>query len=119
MGRPSLEVGTHGAIRLLPSGSGWIARTRDFDGRTKQAERPGKTKGAAERNLKRALKERAGSVGDGVTSESRIHELSALWFEDVKLDVQNGKKSPGTEGTYRSILDRYVLTGLGSCVSGN
>ena len=121
MGRPSLEVGTHGAIRFLPSGSGWIARTlfRDFDGRTKQAERSGKTKGAAERNLKRALKERAGSVGDGVTSESRIHELSALWFEDVKLDVQNGKKSPGTEGTYRSILDGYVLTGLGSCVSGN
>ena len=81
MGRPSLEVGTHGAIRFLPSGSGWIARTlfRDFDGRTKQAERSGKTKGAAERNLKRALKERAGSVGDGVTSESRIHELSALW----------------------------------------
>jgi hypothetical protein len=29
------------------------------------------------------------------------------------VDVQNGKKSPGTEGTYRSILDRYVLPGLG------
>ncbi|GAB3480063.1 site-specific integrase [Amycolatopsis cihanbeyliensis] len=115
MGRPPLEVGTHGAIRFLRSTSGWIARTlfRDFDGYTKQVERSGKTKGEAERNLKRALKERAGSVGDGVTSESRINEVAALWFADVRLDVEAGKKSPGTEETYSSILERHVLPGLG------
>lgn len=115
MGRPSLEVGTHGAIRFLPTKAGWIARTlfRDFDGRTKQVERSGKTKGEAERNLKRSLKERAGAIGDGITSETRIKEVAALWFADVKRDVEAGKKSPGTEETYRSILDRYVLPGLG------
>ncbi len=115
MGRPPLEVGTHGVVRFLKRESGWAARAqfRDFDGRTKQVERRGKTKGEAERNLKRALKQRSGLVGDGVTSESRIKEVAALWLADIELDVEAGRKSPGTGQAYRSVLDRYVLPGLG------
>ncbi|GAA1221105.1 tyrosine-type recombinase/integrase [Prauserella alba] len=115
MGRPSLEVGTYGAIRFLERKAGYIARTlfRDYDGRTKPVERSGKTKGQAERNLKRALKERAGAEGDGVTSESRLREVAELWMSDVQREIAAGRKSPGTGNTYQSILDRYVLPGLG------
>ncbi|WP_019806700.1 tyrosine-type recombinase/integrase [Saccharomonospora halophila] len=76
-------------------------------------ERAGKTKGEAERTLKRALKQRAGLVGDGITSETRVKEIAELWFGDVELDVESGRKSPGTGQAYRSVLDRYVLPGLG------
>lgn len=115
MGRPPLEVGTHGAVRYLPTKTGYIARTlfRDYDGGTKQVERSGKTKGQAERNLKRALKHRAGTVGDGVTSDTRIREVAMLWMADIERDVEAGRKSPGTGDLYRSILERFVVPGLG------
>ncbi|WP_245992814.1 site-specific integrase [Prauserella muralis] len=110
-----MEIGTHGAIRYLPAESGFVARTlfRDYDGRTKQVERWGKTKGQAERNLKRALKERAGAGGDGITSETRLREIAQVWLADVRRDVDSGDKSPGTGETYASILHRCVLPGVG------
>lgn len=116
MGRPPLEVGTHGAIRYLRGDSGWIARTlfRDFDGRTKQVERSGKTKGEAERNLKRAVKERTSVGGDGVTSETRLKDAAAVWFAGIQQDVDAGTNSPRTEDSYRSVLERHVLPGLGN-----
>ena len=60
MGRPPLPLGTHGAIRCYKVDSGYRARTlaRDYDGRTRAVERWGKTKGAAERALKLAVRDR-------------------------------------------------------------
>lgn len=115
MSRPPLDIGTHGAIRYLSAKSGFVARTlfRDFDGRTKQVERWGKTKGQAERKLKRALKERSGSTGDVVTSETLLRDVATLWLADVKHDVANGNKSPGTANAYESVLNRCVLPGIG------
>jgi len=60
MGRPPLSVGTSGSISTSPYGTGYRARTRyrDYDGVTRRVERHGRTKGAAERALRMALRDR-------------------------------------------------------------
>jgi hypothetical protein len=60
VGRPPLSVGTYGSISTTPYGTGYRARTlyRDYDGVTRRVERHGQTKGAAERALRLALRDR-------------------------------------------------------------
>ncbi|MEU0877821.1 hypothetical protein ABZ345_04415 [Lentzea sp. NPDC005914] len=115
MGRPPLDIGTYGAIRCYQSESGWRAQTnyRDYDGHTRPVQRRGKTKAEAERKLKKALAERKAPAGDGLTPDSRFKEAAALWFGKFQALADAGKRSPGSVDTYRSILDRHVLPGLG------
>lgn len=116
MGRPPLPIGTYGAVRHYRASTGWRAMTkfRDFDGRTRSVERTGRTKTAADRALKEALRERVRAVGGGdVTPETRFRDVAELWFQLIVEAVANGTRSPGTLGTYRSILDRQILPGLG------
>ena len=60
MGRPQLLVGTYGSISTSPYGTGYRARTlyRDYDGVTRRVERHWRAKGAAERALRMALRDR-------------------------------------------------------------
>ncbi|MFI6098703.1 tyrosine-type recombinase/integrase [Lentzea sp. NPDC051213] len=115
MGRPPLDIGTYGAIRCYQEAKGWRAQTnyRDYDGHTRPVQRRGKTKAEAERNLKKALAERKAPAGDGLTPDSRFKEAAALWFGKFQALADAGKRSPGSVDTYRSILDRHVLPGLG------
>lgn len=115
MPRPRLEIGTYGKIRFCRSATGWRAMTffRDFDGRTRPVERSGKTKGAAERNLKRALQERTGVAGGEIKPDTKLRDLSAAWLLMIEGEAAQGKLSPSTLTTYRSILDRYVIKGVG------
>ena len=115
MPRPPLDIGTYGAIRCYETASGWRATTkfRDYDGKTRPVERHGKTKAAAERNLKKALAERKGPAGDSLTPDTRFKEAVALWFGKFQALADAGKRSPGSVDTYRSIMDRHVLPGLG------
>lgn len=111
MARPPLPLGTHGRIRIYPTTTGYRARTmvRDYDGRTRQLERNGPTKTAAESALKVAVRDR-GRVGDyaEITPESRVKDIGESWFAALR-DV-----APTTRQAYRDRLDRQVIPGLGA-----
>src|SRR5664280_1635983 len=109
-GRPSLAVGTMGAIRIYPAARGYRARVlvRDSDGRTREMGRHGASKAAAERALKEAFRDRAGiDTGTGLTPQTRVRELAEAWF--VSLDAQ----SPTTRQSYRNRVDNQILPALG------
>jgi hypothetical protein len=60
VGRLSLAIGTAGRVRAYRTAQGWKARRlfRDYDGVTRAVERHGGTRGAAERSLAAALRDR-------------------------------------------------------------
>ncbi len=60
MGRPPLPLGTAGKVRHYGSRKSWVAtcKFRDYDGVTRTVERTGESKGATERALKEALRDR-------------------------------------------------------------
>jgi integrase len=92
---------------------GWKARTRyrDYDGQVRDVERWGKTKGAAERSLQVALRDRSQSEGDAeVSPETRVRVLAEAWFR--YLSEQD--RSITTLQQYRYRLDRQILPVLGS-----
>jgi len=72
-------------------------------------QRQAKTKGAAERALAVALRDR-GRAGTGheITSDTKIADLAEKWFRELE------GKSPSTLQAYRDRLDRQVLPALGS-----
>lgn len=110
MGRPHLELGTHGRVRIYRQPSGYRATClfRDWDGVTRQIERQATTKGAAERALAVALRDRGRSGGAfGITPESKVADVAEKWFSELE------GKSPSTMQAYRDRLDRQVLPALG------
>ena len=110
MGRPPLELSTYGTIRFYKTDTGYRACTlaRGYDGRTRALERHGKTKAAAERALKAALRDRAGEqAGGDITAESRVSVLAEAWYAGL-TDL-----SPVTLQAYRDRLDRQILPRLG------
>lgn len=116
MSRPPLQLGSWGKIRNYPVGKGkaqrWRAVTqyRDFDGVTRQAERAGRSAGAAETALKAALatQARSGRSSD-LTSGDRFEKAADMWLADIRDLVEDGKRSPGTLETYEGHLSRHVL----------
>lgn len=112
MGRPPLPLGTHGAIRCYKTGSGYRARTlaRDYDGHTRAVERWGKTKAAAERSLKLAVRDRdraSTQADEHITADTRLSALAEAWYAAL-TDL-----SPTTMQAYRDRLDRQIQPGLG------
>ncbi|WP_258175390.1 tyrosine-type recombinase/integrase [Actinopolyspora mortivallis] len=93
----------------------WRALTkfRDFDGVTRSVERVGKTKAAAQRQLKQALTERTATVAEVVAPSTRFREVAEQWFRSVQAAAAQGTRSPTTVDVYRSQLDRHVLPALG------
>ena len=113
VGRPSLSVGTYGSISIAPYGSAYRARTlyRDYDGVTRRVERHGRTKSAAERALRVALRDRVhlGAKAE-ITPDTKIAALAETWF----AEVSSQDRSPGTLRAYRDRLDREVIPALGN-----
>ncbi|TFV79322.1 site-specific integrase [Blastococcus sp. CT_GayMR19] len=110
MGRPQLALGTYGTIRVYKTDAGYraITKARDYDGKTRSVERWDKTKAAAERSLKLALRDRSRTQADGdITAETRVSALAEAWYAGLK-DL-----SPVTMQAYRDRLDRQILPGLG------
>jgi hypothetical protein len=109
--RPHLELGTHGRIRVYPGPAGYraVCLYRDWDGVTRQVQRQAKTKGAAERPLAVALRDR-GRAGSGheIAPDTKVAVLAEKWFSELE------GKSPSTVQAYRDRLDRQVLPALGS-----
>lgn len=111
MGRPPLPVGTWGAIRVeqIPGGFRARARFRDFDGRTRDVERTGKTRGAARTALTAALTERTSPAGEEITSSSRLQLVAEVWCAEKWPDLaENSRKR------YRDALEDHILPGLGA-----
>src|SRR5674476_1126084 len=110
-GRPSLAVGTMGAIRVYRVANGYRARVlvRDPDGRTRAMGRTGGSKAAAERALKEAIRDRE-EVHGGTdnTAGTRVRELAELWFGSLE------HQSPTTLQSYRNRVDKQILPALGS-----
>lgn len=114
-GRPQLELGTAGGVRLYPNraGDGFRARAlyRDLDGRTRHVERTGKSRGAAQRALATAIRDRArASGGAPITSESIVSVVAELWFGGLA----EAGRSPSTMQVYRDRLDNQIIPTLGS-----
>jgi Phage integrase, N-terminal SAM-like domain len=111
VGRPSLSVGTAGRVRTYRTGTGWRARTlyRDYDGITRDLERAGKTRGAAERALAEALRDRVRISGtDVISGDTRVAVLYKTWFSQL-VD-----HSPTTTAAYEYIANRHIIPALGS-----
>lgn len=112
MGRPPLPVGTWGDIDVdaLPGGR-YRARTRfrDLDGRTRQVERRGPTKGAARRALTTYLTERTAPAASDLTGSTRVQAVSEVWTEELAArDV-----APATRRRYHEVLTDHILPALG------
>src|SRR3954471_24511392 len=86
MGHPPLPLGTVGAIRIYKTDAGYRARVlvRDYDGRVRSIERHARSKVAAERALKVALRDRVpGKTGGEVTADSRVSALAEFWYAQL------------------------------------
>ncbi|WP_116199571.1 site-specific integrase [Amycolatopsis circi] len=115
MPRPQLEIGTYGEIRYSATPNGYRARAlfRDFDGKTREVERSGKTKGKAAQRLRDTFKDWTGSTTGEITRETKLKDLADVWMEQIRKEVREGTKSPTTATTYESILTRHVKPGVG------
>ena len=113
VGRPPLSVGTYGSISIAPYGTGYRARTlyRDYDGATRRVERHGQTKGAAERALRLALRDRVHVGAEAeITPDTKIAGLAETWFAEISAQ----DRSPGTLRAYRDRIDRQIIPALGN-----
>jgi hypothetical protein len=111
-GRLPMPIGTHGKIttvELTPPGTKrgemiWEARTRfrDADGASRRVKRTGRSKNAAETNLKAALLERQHNAAVDLTGASRLSEAAArwLWLAARRADVSTGDLGPRSVDEY-------------------
>ncbi|WP_217641757.1 site-specific integrase [Actinopolyspora alba] len=82
-------------------------------------ERSGRTKAAAERNLKKSLSQRNKVQGSAsLTPETKFREVAEQWMATVEKAVNAGRLSPTTLDQYRSNLQRHVLPALGELQVG-
>ena len=110
MGRPPLPVGTWGDINVQTTASGrYEARTRyrDYDGVTRYVRRAGDTPRKAKTALTAALADRARTVGEEITAESRLTDLATMWADTLN------DRSDSTRHAYRQSLDHHLLPALG------
>lgn len=113
MARPNLPLGTAGKTRFYGSGKSWRARAlyRDFDGVTREVERSGSSKSAAERALKEAIRDRVRiDTTAEINPDSKMSIVAEAWW--VGFSILD--KSPGTKRLYRDRLDNQVLPALGN-----
>ncbi|TYK53434.1 tyrosine-type recombinase/integrase [Actinomadura decatromicini] len=113
MGRPPLPVGTAGKIRFDKLGKQRVrarVEVRDYDGETREVNRSGPTRAAAERRLKEALRDRVGLPTNGkITADTRLRDAATLWWEEAE---ESGNLSEQTHEIYQRALKR-ILKGLG------
>ncbi len=110
-GTTTSGTGHQRPVRVYPDPAGFraVCRYRDWDGVTRLVQRQAKTKGAAERALALAVRDR-GRSGNGheITPDTKMTVLAEKWFNDLE------GKSPSTLQAYRDRLDRQVLPALGN-----
>ena len=113
MGRPSLDLGTHGKVRTYQAGAVWRARcyVRDYDGVVRECERTARSGAAAERALGKALRDRARiDAGAEITSDTKLSVVAEAWW----TDFQRKDRSPTTLQAYRDLIDKQIAPALGN-----
>jgi integrase len=116
MGRPPLPISQHGTIKTTQlEPKLWLARCRyrDADGTTRQVKRTGRSKSAAENELRKALAERRHTAGATLTGESKLSQAAAKWLEQRRAEVDGGDLSPSSLAVYESAWELYVQPALG------
>lgn len=112
MTRPSLDLGTAGAVNFYKSKTGSyraITKFRDPDGRVRLVERRGTTKGAATRALRVAIRDRSSlGSGDTLTPDSRVTELASVYIAEIAAS----DRSPSTVAAYRDRLNKQIMPAL-------
>lgn len=113
MPRPPLPLETWGKIRHVQANGTItaIAYYRDSDGKRRRMTRTGRTKTAAENNLKTAIRERIGVIDDDelLTPESSLRALAKQWYAEKAAE---GLKQ-GSLWTYKGSIDGHVVPELG------
>jgi integrase len=105
-----MELGTYGALRFYKTDTGYraCAKARGYDGRIRAVERHGKTRAAAERALKAAMRDRTTERTEGhITPSSQVSVLAEAWYAALT------GLSPVTMQAYRDRLDRQIVPRLG------
>ena len=113
MGRPALDIGTAGVVRVYPTPTGGYSaetRFRDLDGRVRRVERHGATRSAADRALRLALRDRIQpAAGRELTPDSKVKVLAQIYLDDIALS----DRSPSTIAQYQDRIERQILPALG------
>lgn len=114
MGRPPLPPGTYGEVRVYPVAGGTyraVTNYRDYDGVTRPVERHGKSRTAATRRLKEALRDRARMAsGDELTADTKMSEAARLWLREI----DESSRATRTKRTYRESWDRNLKDAVGA-----
>lgn len=112
MGRPPLELETWGKIRrtTVAGKPTAVAYFRDSDGVTRKMQRQGSTPADAERNLKRAIRDRLAPAGDDLTGDSTVQQAAVKWLEEP----ERGELAIGSLRRYTAVLRTIVSDGFGS-----
>lgn len=111
MARPPLELETWGKIRRTTVGGKptAVAYFRDSDGVTRKMQRQGGTPAEAERNLRRAIRDRLAPAGEDLTGESTIKQAALKWLEEPETQTL----AIGSLRRYKAVLDTIVADGFG------
>jgi integrase len=83
---------------------GGVDALRDSDGRTRKAQRTGRSAAAAEAALRAALRDRFAPTAEILTRESTMAELAAKWLEQVRSD----RKAAATVARYESTVAKHI-----------
>lgn len=111
MARPPLDLETWGKIRRTTVGGKptAVAYFRDSDGTTRKMQRQGQTPADAERNLKRAIRDRLAPAGEDLNGDSTVKQATQKWFDEP--DTQ--ELAIGTLRRYRAVISTIVADGFG------
>lgn len=118
---PQIRIprGGHGDIiaKQLDDGR-WSARVqvRDIDGRIRSVRASAKTKSAATRLVERRLKERVDPSIGGVSADTALEDLAALWMQHRKDHGKvktKGLLAPQTLATYQTDIDQVIIPAIG------
>ena len=114
MGRPPLEIGTGGDIRIETLGPNRYrarGRFRDYDGKTRDVEAIGTSGPAAERALKAKFRDRVAPNDDEITRETYVHTLADLWLEEITAEE---RITPQTVSRYEISVRVSIKPAVGS-----
>jgi len=113
MGRPALDIGTAGVVRVYPAPTGgYSAETlfRDLDGKVRRVERHAATRSAADRALQLAVRDRTQpAAGRELTPDSKVKVLARIYLDDIALS----DRSPSTVAQYQDRIEKQILPALG------
>jgi integrase len=112
-GRPPTSLGTWGTIQTTQVREGaYRARTRirDKDGVTREVTATGTTVAAAERALREKLVDRVTPTQQGITADTTIAALAALWLKYLR---DEGRIEATTINEYERVLTKVVIPELG------